>query len=383
MKYFMSFIFIVAGFMATAYQVQAAEYLSFTQEGNSLTVGEYTNSFIQYTDGSQELTLSPSFHATSEKFAFIIPVPARPFIQPSKVNLFKELFGIVGGRVSVGDTNPVGTVEAFGLKTRFAESVTSWLDELGLSYSEEQLATLKKYLNRGDHLVLVSVSLPETTLTDEEGYYGTVSPVTFRMTTDKVIIPTYTNLASPETVKKNNYFTLGKDLYAVNGGVKVFQKIQGETCAVTKTCFTNYGWGSTSDSLTWLSYQTYDSALTTGNSNLVLAKSVPQATTAVTPGTSTGTNTTATGTTTISNTNSLYPALLNSIRLLKRGVSGNDVKDLQSFLNKQLSLNLVADGQWGSKTEVAVSVFQTKYKLKVDGIVGIQTRGFISQLLAQ
>ena len=79
----------------------------------------------------------------------------------------------------------------------------------------------------------------------------------------------------------------------------------------------------------------------------------------------------------------MYPALLNSTRLLKRGVSGNDVKDLQSFLNKQLSLNLIADGQWGSKTEVAVSVFQTKYKLKVDGIVGIQTRGFISQLLAQ
>lgn len=379
----MSFIFIVVGFMTTAYQAQAAEYLSFTPEGNSLTVGEYTNSFVQYTNGAQEITLSPSFHSTSEKFAVIIPVPVRPFVQTSKGNIFKDIFGIVGAKVSSSELNPVGTVEVSGLKTRFTESVTSWLDELGLSYSEEQLATLKKYLNRGDHLVLVSVSLPETTLTDEEGYYGTISPVTFRMTTDKVIMPTYTNLPSPETVKKNNYFTLGKDVYTVNGGVKAFQKIQGETCTVTKTCFASYRWGSTSDSLTWLTYQTYDSALTTGNSNLVLTKIVPQATTAATPGTSTNTNTATTGTTTINNTNSLYPALLNSTRLLKRGVSGDDVKDLQSFLNKQLSLNLVADGQWGSKTEVAISVFQTKYKLKVDGIVGIQTRGFIAQLLAQ
>jgi len=364
MKYFMSFIFIAAGFMATAYQAQAAEYLSFTQEGNSLNVGEYTNSFVQYTDGVQELTLSPSFHSTSEKFAVIIPVPARPFMQPSKPNLFKDLFGIVGAKASISEINPIGTVEAFGLKTRFTDLVTSWLDELGLSYSEEQLTTLKKYLNRGDHLVLVSVSLPETTLTDEEGYYGMISPITFRMTTDKVIIPSYTNLPSLETMKKNNYFSLGKDVYAINGGVKVYQKVQGETCTLTKTCFSNYGWGSTSDSLTWLSHQSYDSVLATGTSNLSLVKITPQ-------------------TTTTNSTNSLYSSLLNGTRLLKRGVSGNDVKDLQNFLNKQLSLNLVADGQWGSKTEVAVSVFQTKYKLKVDGIVGIQTRGFITQLLAQ
>lgn len=57
---------------------------------------------------------------------------------------------------------------------------------------------------------------------------------------------------------------------------------------------------------------------------------------------------------------------------LKRGSVGEDVKVLQTKLNK-LGYNLLIDGDFGSRTEQAVRLFQTNAKIVVDGVVGQQT----------
>ncbi len=59
-------------------------------------------------------------------------------------------------------------------------------------------------------------------------------------------------------------------------------------------------------------------------------------------------------------------------RLLKKGSVGGDVKILQELLN-QLGATLVVDGDFGSKTEATVKVFQKKAGLKQDGKYGDQT----------
>lgn len=58
---------------------------------------------------------------------------------------------------------------------------------------------------------------------------------------------------------------------------------------------------------------------------------------------------------------------------LKNGSRGNDVKTLQTALNKVGNYGLVADGIFGTKTETAVRDFQKKKGLSVDGIVGTKT----------
>jgi hypothetical protein len=60
-------------------------------------------------------------------------------------------------------------------------------------------------------------------------------------------------------------------------------------------------------------------------------------------------------------------------RTLKNGVRGDDVKWLQSTLNKIMDAELKIDGIFGEKTEQAVRDFQTK--VFVDGIVGKDTLG--------
>lgn len=57
-------------------------------------------------------------------------------------------------------------------------------------------------------------------------------------------------------------------------------------------------------------------------------------------------------------------------RSLKKGSTGNDVKELQHLLNTLLNSGLTEDGQFGANTETAVKAFQNKYNLTADGIYG-------------
>lgn len=62
--------------------------------------------------------------------------------------------------------------------------------------------------------------------------------------------------------------------------------------------------------------------------------------------------------------------------LLSRGSRGAEVKKVQEELNRQVfpSPNLVADGDFGRLTDVAVRAFQKNSGLVVDGIVGPRTK---------
>ena len=62
---------------------------------------------------------------------------------------------------------------------------------------------------------------------------------------------------------------------------------------------------------------------------------------------------------------------------LRRGSEGDDVRQLQRFLNSQ-GARLEEDGDFGPKTERAVRAFQTRRDIDVDGIVGPQTYGAVA-----
>lgn len=61
------------------------------------------------------------------------------------------------------------------------------------------------------------------------------------------------------------------------------------------------------------------------------------------------------------------------------GSRGSEVTELQKLLNSKGSYNLAADGIFGDKTKAAVMDYQKKNNLDVDGIVGTNTWGALSQ----
>lgn len=68
---------------------------------------------------------------------------------------------------------------------------------------------------------------------------------------------------------------------------------------------------------------------------------------------------------------STYAAI--SLRTLRRGMSGNDVHRLQTFLIGQGVFNGVCDGDFGTHTEQAVITWQLAHGLTDDGIAGRKT----------
>lgn len=71
-----------------------------------------------------------------------------------------------------------------------------------------------------------------------------------------------------------------------------------------------------------------------------------------------------------------------SVTNLKKGTIGTEVLLLQQNLNK-LGYNLEEDGDFGNLTHKAVTDFQEKHNLEVDGIVGLETRKCIQTAIQQ
>ena len=59
-------------------------------------------------------------------------------------------------------------------------------------------------------------------------------------------------------------------------------------------------------------------------------------------------------------------------RPLKQGMSGSDVKQWQQFLNTR-GFDVPTNGKFGPATQRATIIFQKKWKLRGDGIVGVKT----------
>lgn len=86
----------------------------------------------------------------------------------------------------------------------------------------------------------------------------------------------------------------------------------------------------------------------------------------------------------LSNTNTENSNSVSGAKITKKlikGMKDNEVKILQTVLNKVLKLGLTVDGVFGQKTKDAVMQFQKANNLKADGIVGPITRGVLNKLL--
>lgn len=67
-------------------------------------------------------------------------------------------------------------------------------------------------------------------------------------------------------------------------------------------------------------------------------------------------------------------------QILRRGSTGNEVKNLQNLLNYVYGPDLKVDGIFGAKTEAAVKKFQKENGLVVDGIAGLKTLNLLQQI---
>jgi len=82
----------------------------------------------------------------------------------------------------------------------------------------------------------------------------------------------------------------------------------------------------------------------------------------------------------IPSTTPITPPTATFTALLKLGSTGDEVKQLQAFLNAQNGSQLVVDGIFGKDTFREVAVFQMKHNLTADGVVGTKTNAVLNSL---
>lgn len=82
------------------------------------------------------------------------------------------------------------------------------------------------------------------------------------------------------------------------------------------------------------------------------------------------------------NENTPAPTPTLTVRDLKKGCQGDDVKELQRNLNTVLGTNLTIDGDFGKNTNNALLAFQKKYGLKQDGVYGPKSRAAMANALS-
>jgi hypothetical protein len=87
----------------------------------------------------------------------------------------------------------------------------------------------------------------------------------------------------------------------------------------------------------------------------------------------------STSTTSSSSSKSSIPTL--AVPTLKKGSSGDQVKNLQKDLNYVMKSGLSVDGSFGTATQTAVKAFQKKYGLSVDGTYGPKSQAKMKTLL--
>lgn len=101
-------------------------------------------------------------------------------------------------------------------------------------------------------------------------------------------------------------------------------------------------------------------------------------------GSSSSTTTTTTSTATVTNTTTPVTTTgggssLSITRTLRQGMKGNDVKDLQTYLNSHGYNCGTPDGSFGAKTKAAVILFQKAKGLTADGVVGPKTVNIMNE----
>ena len=377
--------------------------------------------FIDYEDSIERMAVQPGFRTDVTDFGMVVATPSRPSLSEAPTFIFDDLENLTNpfrpiplmamaedsvnltksSGVTVIEEKEVGDYTTTVLRANDATDLIEWLDENDYNYQDSDEKTFDYYIDEGGYY-FTALKINTTDTTDmsltRPAFNAKLTPIEIAFQADAPILPIRIMKADMNAMSLTLY-TLGEDMVYIPGVDTLYaQKITSENLpevairCVTTPCIQPDQWANTYNARDgrWLVRQdlqinprniTKDLMLSESSSGYEVHPEIDgkrtinsaqfDTTTGIIKGSAAAWGSAVSG----------YGALLNGTRLLRRGSRGDDVKDLQTFMNNNIQANLVADGIWGPKTAAAVTAFQNEYNLQRDGIVGPQTRKFIRIVL--
>jgi len=150
---------------------------------------------IFFDNGIEELYISPKYKGSVEKFAWVVPVPAKPKVELADDAIFYELFAATElmvaapQPVTVIDRKVIGDYDVSVLSASDADALAKWLAENKYQLPPAAVEPMKAYVKQKWTFVACRVAAPEPT--------GRLKPLKLTFQAKRPVYPLRLSSANP------------------------------------------------------------------------------------------------------------------------------------------------------------------------------------------
>jgi hypothetical protein len=381
--------------------------------------------FVHHRDNVESVIVQPAYKGTIKDFSLVFATPNRPKVTDAPKGLFENLDSMTNPlvfmpmmakagdvattaaapeSVTVHEVATAGDYTATILSATGSTALTHYLRGAGYTVSEDDKKVFDYYIAKGNwYFTALKVDLSKVTVNTDGKVDGLLSPIQITFVSSTAMLPMKLMAGNMGKVKMLVYTLSENGLFIPGVDVQYAKKLTNSSPKVTEKFDWN-AWTRMNEVIyepvssilsrfsphnTWLVRMGFDVDTSKVMGDLYFTNNIPGpvsiqngAPKRFMPELLPGNTGIIAGTGEIS-TGDRYMKFWNGTKKLMRGARGNDVMLLQELLNQIVkpTTPIIADGVWGRGTTELVRQFQTQFGIKIDGVVGKQTRSFMQSLV--
>lgn len=186
---------------------------------------------IFFSNGVEQLIISPSYEGSAERFAWVVPVPAKPQVEVADAALFHDLMDItktmimavepaIGtlaeDSVKVIERKTVGDYDVSVLSSTEGNALMKWLSSNGYHLPAKAADPIQYYV--GKRWTFVACRVKDPSASAQGLRTGTLAPLSMTFASKRPIYPLRLSSANPKPFTLLVYLIVPPD---TNGGVKI------------------------------------------------------------------------------------------------------------------------------------------------------------------
>ena len=383
--------------------------------------------FVHHADNVESVIVQPAYKGTVKDFALVFATPNRPKVTDAPTGLFENLDNVTNpfvptpmpldcpncmaiassmekSAVTVHEITTAGDYTATILSATSGDALATYLKNNGYSVNPTDVSVFNYYVAKGNwYFTALKVDVSKITPNTDGTIDGLLKPVQITFVSSQAMLPMKLLAGDMGTVKLLVYTLSNNGLFIPGVDVQYAKKLTSSSPRVTQE-FDWAGWAKLNEVVyeplatmlsrfnpnqQWLVRMGFDVNTKLVRSDLTFAENIPgpvsiqngtpkrfmpeslPTLTGIIPGTGEV------------STGDRFTLFFTSSQKLTYGSHGTQVALLQELLNQIVkpTAPLNPDGKWGRKTADLVRQFQTQFGIKIDGIVGKQTRTFMQSLV--
>jgi hypothetical protein len=384
--------------------------------------------FVHYADAIESVIVQPAYKGTVKDFALVFATPNRPKVTDAPKGLFENLDSMTNpwvpvpipidcpncailtatavekSPVTVHEIATAGDYTATILSATSGAALADYLKNNGYPVTPKDIDVFNHYVAKGNwYFTALKIDVSKITPNGDGKIDGLLSPIQMTFASDHAMLPMKLLAGDMGTVKLLVYTLSQNGLFIPGVDVQYAKKLTQSSPKVTESFDWN-AWTKINEVIyepiatilsrftpsgNWLVRMGFDVDTKSIISDLSFAENIPGPISVQngTPkrfmpdqlpklaGILPGTGEISTG--------DRYLPFFTSSQKLTYGSRGTQVLLLQELLNQVMkpAVPIIADGKWGRKTADLVRQFQIQFGIKIDGIVGKQTRTFMQSLI--